>query len=610
MLSIFLQIFQVSQNQYGQSFEDRHPGLRRYEDIFGACRLDADRAWIYLQDRRATVISWMDVHGESCGARNVRRGFRGDDRRHRRRDAYRASAAGAGDDRRARGASPEAPDDAAVSAEGPDLSSPKSGTSKAELEAASPEAASVDRLAPAPDEPVAGSPSAEAPGERDLPFDVEHLGPLRRAVLDHLVDTDEPQSVAQVLAAMPVGTTRGSGESAIKREFDAGRILRTSPGHYALAPARPPEAKRPSTPPPPTPDEEAIWFDALERWAVDPASWNVEELGPPPDAPDNKIPPDVRLRFADRIRKRQERRREADAAAAKRAVAERELRDRLIAATGGNVIRGPGIEDVSPIQLALQVVPIGRIVSSIRSKTDKKLYPRNEPATSWRERRLLKAIAEDYCSSVIVPSLVAAWEAAGKTPGKPVERVAPSPAISAPATEETAPAAPPTQSNGAEFLNAEISGIIKTARHPGSAEDVSPDTIAEPVSDLPDGKVPEVAAAFDSPILGNQPAVPAAQPDDGKPVVAEGRQQVLAAFARNRTPPSPRPAAPQPRPPERPWFAGPEAPQPESEMTDDGWRFVLEGYVVRSVVWAKKHGPPPGTEGCRVPRGILKEFGF
>jgi hypothetical protein len=45
-------------------------------------------------------------------------------------------------------------------------------------------------------------------------------------------------------------------------------------------------------------------------------------------------------------------------------------------------------------------------------------------------------------------------------------------------------------------------------------------------------------------------------------------------------------------------------------MTEDGWRFVLEGYAVGSVAWARKHGPPPGTEGCRVPRGILKEFGF
>ncbi len=81
--------------------------------------------------------------------------------------------------------------------------------------------------------------SAAAPAaERGLPYDVEHLGPLRRAVLDHLVDTDEPQSVAQLLSAMPPGTTRGSAESAIKREFDAGRIERVAPGTYRLAPGQ------------------------------------------------------------------------------------------------------------------------------------------------------------------------------------------------------------------------------------------------------------------------------------------------------------------------------------------------------------------------------------
>jgi hypothetical protein len=71
------------------------------------------------------------------------------------------------------------------------------------------------------------------------------------------------------------------------------------------------------------------------------------------------------------------------------------------------------------------VVPLAQILSSIRYKTDRKLYPRNEPATSWRERRLLKAIAEDYCSSVIVPSLVAAWEAAGETPAPKAEESLP-----------------------------------------------------------------------------------------------------------------------------------------------------------------------------------------
>jgi hypothetical protein len=74
-------------------------------------------------------------------------------------------------------------------------------------------------------------------------------------------------------------------------------------------------------------------------------------------------------------------------APARQAAADRELRDKLIAATGGNVIRGPGIDDVSPIRAAMEVIPVERILSAIRCKTDNKLYPRNEPATSWREDR-------------------------------------------------------------------------------------------------------------------------------------------------------------------------------------------------------------------------------
>jgi len=42
-------------------------------------------------------------------------------------------------------------------------------------------------------------------------------------------------------------------------------------------------------------------------------------------------------------------------APARQAAADRELRDKLIAATGGNVIRGPGIDDVSPIRAAMEV---------------------------------------------------------------------------------------------------------------------------------------------------------------------------------------------------------------------------------------------------------------
>jgi hypothetical protein len=250
----------------------------------------------------------------------------------------------------------------------------------AELEAAPPQAP----------EAVA---SAEAPAERALPFDVEHLGVLRRAVLDHLVDTDEPQSVAQILAAMPPGTTRGSAESAIKREFDAGRIERVGPGLYVLAKAKPPGQPQPAPPPEPEPVRSdgmtgQEWLAALEAWLVD----------------GHRIPTDIATRFEDRLRKREERRRDAEAAATRQAAADAELLAKLKDATGGNFTPGPGIEDVSPIRMALQLVPIDSILTSIRFKTDKKLYPGNEPATTWRAERLLKGVA-----TTSVPQIAADW---------------------------------------------------------------------------------------------------------------------------------------------------------------------------------------------------------
>jgi hypothetical protein len=76
-------------------------------------------------------------------------------------------------------------------------------------------------------------------------FIPKSLGPLRRAILDHLIDSEDPQSVAQLIAALPAGTTRGTAETAIKREFDAGRIDRVAPGTYVLAKPKPPEPPKP-----------------------------------------------------------------------------------------------------------------------------------------------------------------------------------------------------------------------------------------------------------------------------------------------------------------------------------------------------------------------------
>jgi hypothetical protein len=273
-------------------------------------------------------------------------------------------------------------------------------------------------------------PPTDAPAERVLP-EIEHpIGPLRQAVLDALLDSEGPRTVSQILAKLPVGTSRNTAESAIKRNFDAGLIERIAPGTYVLAKPKPPK------PPKPPPEEEALLFAALEDWALDPSSWDVEKLGPPPDDADSRISLDIRTRFFDRVRKREQRRRDAEAAAAKQAAADRELRDKLIAATHGNFQPGPGLDDLGAIKAALELVPLDSIVQSIRSKTDRRIYPPNEPATSWREPRLLKKIAEDYCRFNIVPSMVKAWSEAGKAPGKPAGASGVSPAVQVPAAPE------------------------------------------------------------------------------------------------------------------------------------------------------------------------------
>src|SRR5258708_739981 len=73
----------------------------------------------------------------------------------------------------------------------------------------------------------------------------------------------------------------------------------------------------------------------------------------------------IEARFADRVRKRQERRKEAEAAVAKRAAADAELRAKLLAATGGNYTPGPGIDDLAPLKRAPGLVPLDRLLSGI-----------------------------------------------------------------------------------------------------------------------------------------------------------------------------------------------------------------------------------------------------
>jgi hypothetical protein len=164
----------------------------------------------------------------------------------------------------------------------------------------------------------------------------------------------------------------------------------------------------------------------VDAWDADPASWNREVLGPWPGEAGSLVPLGVAFHYNEKRRKRKERRRDAEAAAARRAAADVELRDKLIAAAGDNVVRGPALDDVSPIRVAMELVPVDIIMLSIRHGHHRLMCPVSEPVKSLRDERLLKRIALAYCEDIIIPSLVAGWSKAA--PGKAADASEPSPA--------------------------------------------------------------------------------------------------------------------------------------------------------------------------------------
>src|SRR5258706_8930912 len=271
----------------------------------------------------------------------------------------------------------------------------------------------------------AAPPEAAVPASAEVPaaalFEIEHpIGPVRQGVLDHLVDSEGPQTVAQIIAGHG-NYSRGTIESAIKREFDAGRIERVAPGTYRLAPPRPAEPPKPA--PPSEPEQvrsdghtAEAWLAALDAYFTAPSSWPVEKLGPPPGARDNVIPVDIRLRFNERVRKREQRRKEAEAALARQAAADAELRNQLLAACNGNYSASLQVDDLAPVREALKVLPLDRVVMVVRQKVDRRCYPANPPLASWRD--LLQVFAEEFCRVFAVPGLVKEWSAAGRAPPK------------------------------------------------------------------------------------------------------------------------------------------------------------------------------------------------
>jgi hypothetical protein len=312
---------------------------------------------------------------------------------------------------------------------------------------------------PAPDfaaeaEPAPPEAAPEtAVAERALPEVDPAAGALRRMIVDHLADCVEAgaQSVSAILSAMP-GVSRNTLESAIRRAFTAGEISRTSPGHYTIAPPRPAEPAKPASSPQPEPvraiDEmsDADWMDALEAWLVDSSTWNVDVLGPPPDSRDSRIPLPVKVKMNDRLRKRDERRRDREAALARQAAADDELRAELIAGCFGNFMPGPAIDDLTVVKAMLaDGVPLDHVLIGLKRAVDRRIDPRAAPIASWRDERFLTKVARCALLEGLLPKLVETWKAAGTAPAKAVERVGDQPAVSAPPDHENAPAPPPPQ---------------------------------------------------------------------------------------------------------------------------------------------------------------------
>jgi hypothetical protein len=120
------------------------------------------------------------------------------------------------------------------------------------------------------------------------------------------------------------------------------------------------------------------WVARIEAWQVNPASWNVEEDGPPPNDPNHRIPQDVVGRLKDRQKREREK-------AVKQAAADAELRNQLLAACRGNFTPGPGLDDMAPVRAILELVPVDYILYAIRQKVDKRCFPGNPPLASWRD---------------------------------------------------------------------------------------------------------------------------------------------------------------------------------------------------------------------------------
>src|SRR5260370_39918447 len=104
-----------------------------------------------------------------------------------------------------------------------------------------------DAAAEAPAETASPAPPEAAAAPEAEP-ETDDGRSVRQKLLDHLADTERPQTVTQILEG--TGVNRNALEQALYRATRAGQIERVALGTYKLAPPKPPPPPKPEPPAP------------------------------------------------------------------------------------------------------------------------------------------------------------------------------------------------------------------------------------------------------------------------------------------------------------------------------------------------------------------------
>ena len=237
------------------------------------------------------------------------------------------------------------------------------------------------------------------PPASDTEPETEDTRTARQRILDHLEDTEGPQHVTAICTGTALD--RAVVDPVLSRLTSKGVLIRVAAATYALAPPQPEPAPVPI--PAEVPRADGIpaseWLHWLHEHRVT-GKW--QGIGKPPGpegllTPGFACPIDVFMKFTG----------ECDAIAKQRAE-DAALRDRLIPAAAGNLMRGPKLDDVRALRVMLAAgIPIEEIEQVVKYQHDRRLKPSNPPLASWAD--LFQPVAVHHHRFVLAKRTAAKW---------------------------------------------------------------------------------------------------------------------------------------------------------------------------------------------------------